>query len=52
MSLIHLAAFLISPRTERTHSNKRGLNVRSCFWHYGSGWWANGGQHVRPCNWH
>lgn len=24
LSLIHLAAFLISPRTERTHSNKRG----------------------------
>ena len=21
---------------------KRGLNVRSCFWHYDSGWWSDG----------
>ena len=28
--------------SERTHSNKRGLNIRSCFWHNGSCWRADG----------
>nr|DAZ40071.1 MAG TPA: hypothetical protein [Caudoviricetes sp.] len=43
-----IGGLFYSPRSERTHGNKRGLNVRSCFWHYGCRWWPYGCQ----CFWY
>lgn len=37
-----MAAFFVSHHSERFHGNKRGLNVRSGFRYFSTGWWSDG----------